>query len=107
VPARHRTTAASLGALIAVVSAMTCCLPVMPLALAATSATAGAILAPLRPWLIGLSVLLIAYGFFEARRAKRCERVPSRAATALLWTATAIVAIVLLAPDLVANLLAR
>ncbi|HET8549260.1 MAG TPA: hypothetical protein VFL57_14700 [Bryobacteraceae bacterium] len=97
---------ASVAAVAAAVSAMTCCLPVLPLALAATSAAASAILTSLRPWLLVFSVLLIAYGFFEGRRGKRC-RGSHLAASVLLWISAAIVAVVLLAPDLLADLAAR
>jgi hypothetical protein len=106
-PTQKRTVFASLGALAAALSAMTCCLPVIPLALAATSAGAGAFLATLRPWLLIVAVLLIAYGFFEAWRAKRCQRRQAVAATALLWTSAILVSVVLLVPDLLANFLAR
>ena len=92
--------------MVAVVAAMTCCLPIVPLALAATSATAGAVLTPLRPWFLVLAVALIGYAFVEARRAERCNRQAGRAAKILLWTSAAIVIVVILAPDLLANLLA-
>lgn len=97
---------ASVGALAAAVSAMTCCLPVLPLALATTSATASAVLTPLRPWLLVTAVALIAYGFFEAWRAKRCRRRTALLPTLLLWTSAALIAVVLIAPDALADLLA-
>src|SRR5580700_6123483 len=50
---------------------MGCCLP---LGFAAALGTAGAstLFAALRPWLLGISVVLLGVGFWQQRTAKRC-----------------------------------
>ena len=79
--------ASSLAAIGSVVAATTCCLPLGTLWLAATSAAAGAVLDRFRPWLIGLSVALIAFGFWQARRARACSPGRRRLNLALLLVA--------------------
>ena len=60
----------------------------------------------LRPYLLGLSVLLIFFGFYQGRRTKQCQRKPRLLTTILLWSSTAIVALSILFPQIVAELLA-
>jgi len=102
----RRTMLASVGALASVIAASSCCLPLLPFVAAASLAGSSALLATLRPYLLGSSVLLIGYGFYQARRAKQCKRRPSVASTILLWSSTAIVAVMILFPQAVAGLLA-
>ncbi len=66
--------AAALSAVGSVLAALTCCLPVLPFVLAAGTASSSAFLSSyitaLRPYLLGASVLFIALGFFQSRRAR-------------------------------------
>jgi hypothetical protein len=60
----------------------------------------------LRPYLLGGSVLLIAFGFYQAHRAKQCNCRPSKLSTAVLWVSTAVIAVMIFFPQAVAELLA-
>jgi hypothetical protein len=97
---------ASVGALASVVAASSCCLPLLPFVAAAGLAGSSSLLSTLRPYLLGGSVLLIGYGFYQARRAKQCNCHPSVASTILLWSSAAIVVVMILFPQAVAALLA-
>ena len=77
----------SLAAIGSVLAATSCCLPVGTLWLAATFAGAGAVLNRFRPWLIGLSLALIAFGFWQARRARSCSPGRRRLNLSLLFVA--------------------
>src|SRR5215475_7405543 len=79
------TAIASLAALGSVIAASSCCLPLLPFLLAAGTAGTSAFLTRFRPYLLILSVLLIAFGFYQSWRAKKCDRKPSWINTALLW----------------------
>jgi hypothetical protein len=56
---------ASLAALGSVIAASSCCLPLLPFLFAAGAAGTSAFVAQLRPYLLVLSVLLIAFGFLQ------------------------------------------
>jgi hypothetical protein len=106
-----RTALAGLAALGSVVAASSCCLPILPFVFAAGVAGSSAILTAVRPYLLGLSMAFIAYGFYQAWRAKQCRCRPNLLSTLLLWTSAAIVALSLFFPQVVAeaaaDLLAR
>jgi hypothetical protein len=51
-------------------------------------------------------VLLIAFGFYQAHRAKQCNCRPSKLSTAVLWVSTAVIAVMIFFPQAVAELLA-
>jgi hypothetical protein len=70
------TALASVAAIGSVLAASSCCLPVLPFLFAAGAAGSSTFLASARPYLLVASVLFIAYGFYQAWRAKRCERKP-------------------------------
>src|SRR5947209_12167560 len=78
------TVVASLAALGSVIAASSCCLPLLPFLFAAGAAGTSAFVAQLRPYLLVLSVLLIAFGFYKSWRAKQCNCKPSRISTFLL-----------------------
>lgn len=103
----RRTILASAGALFTAIAATGCCLPLLPFVAAAGLAGGSAFFTTLQPYLLGTSVLLIGYGFYQAHRAKRCNRAPSRLSTIVLWTSAAIVVMMLVFPQLVASLLAE
>jgi hypothetical protein len=108
---RHKVCAkstmiASVAALGSVIAASSCCLPLFPFLLAAGTAGTSAFFTRFRPYLLVLSVLLIAFGFYKAWRAKQCNRRPSRISTALLWFSAIVVFVFIFFPQVVANLLA-
>lgn len=94
------------AAIVAALSALACCLPfgiVGALGLASVSVW----IAPLRPWLLGTSILLLALGFWQIyHRGKQCNLRPSRFSVVLFWLAVAVVLFVTVFPQLIANLLA-
>jgi mercuric ion transport protein len=98
--------AAPAAAIVAALSALACCLPfglVAALGLASISVW----IAPLRPWLLSASVLLLVLGFWQIyRRRKQCSTGRSPMSVALFWLAVAVVALVTIFPQLVANWLA-
>src|SRR5260370_10857654 len=79
------TVVASLAALGSVIAASSCCLPLLPFLFAAGAAGTSAFVAQLRPYLLVLSVLLIAFGFYKSLLAKQCNSKPSRISPFLLW----------------------
>lgn len=103
---RHRgarTLLASFAAIGSVVAASSCCWPILPFVAAAGFAGSSALLSAARPYLMGASVLLIAYGFYQARRVKKCGRRPSVIASILLWISAAFVVVAIFFPQLMAN----
>ena len=102
---------AALSAVGSVLAAGTCCLPVLPFVLAAGTAGSArflpTFLGALRPYLLGLSVLLIALGFYQSRRATRCNCKPNAISQLVLWLSALIVAISILLPQAFADLVER
>jgi hypothetical protein len=103
--------AAGLSAVGSILAAATCCLPVLPFVLAAGTAGSARFLSSfvgaLRPYLLGFSVLLIAFGFYQSRRASRCNCKPSVLSQVVLWLSALIVAISILLPQVFADLVER
>jgi hypothetical protein len=103
--------AAALSAVGSVFAAATCCLPVLPFVLAAGTAGSSVFLSrfvsALRPSLLGASVLLIALGFYQIRRAIQCNRRPSVLSQVVLWLSALIVVISILLPQAFADLVER
>jgi len=102
---RH-TFFAGLAAFGSVLAASSCCLPVLPFLFAAGSATGSAVLAEFRPYLLAASVAFIAFGFYQARRARQCQAKPRIVSTVLLWFSAVVVVMSILFPQVLANLLA-
>ena len=100
------TVIASLAAVGSVIAASSCCLPLLPFLFAAGAAGTSAFVAQLRPYLLVLSVLLIAFGFYKSWRAKQCNCKPSRISTFLLWFSAFVVFIFIFFPQVIANLVA-
>jgi len=100
-----KTSGASVGAMLASLLTLGCCLP-LPFLGAAGIAGASVFLAGARPWLLGLSVILLAAGFFQVYRGVRCRTRQSNAAIALLSLATIVVVLLLLFPQAIASVLA-
>jgi len=100
------TVVASLAALGSVIAASSCCLPLLPFLVAAGAAGTSAFVAQLRPYLLVLSVLLIAVGFYKSWRAKQCNCKPSWISSFLLWFSAVAVFVFIFFPQVIANLVA-
>jgi hypothetical protein len=100
-----KTTAASLGAMVTSLLTLGCCLP-LPFLGAAGLAGASVFLSAARPWLLGLSVILLGAGFFQVYRGMKCRARQSRIALVLLGLAAGLVVFLLLFPQMLAGLLA-
>ena len=102
---------ASVSAVGSVLTAATCCLPVLPFVLAAGTAGTATFLSrfigALRPYLLGLSVVFIAFGFYQSRRASQCNCKPSALSQVVLWLSALIVVISILLPQAFADLIER
>jgi hypothetical protein len=102
-PRSGRTVVASVAAIIGVIAASSCCLPILPFVLAASLAGSSTILTALRPYLLAVSVLCIAYGFYQAWQSKRCSRKPNTISSVLLWLSAAFVFVSIVLPQVLAN----
>jgi hypothetical protein len=98
-----RAALASIAAVASVLAASSCCWPILPFVAAAGFAGGSAFLSAARPYLLGASILFIAYGFYRVREAKKCRRRPSVIASALLWVATLFVIVSVFFPQIIAN----
>jgi type IV secretory pathway TrbL component len=97
---------ASVAAILSSLAAVSCCLP-LGFAAALGVGAASAFFVTLRPWLLGLSVVLIGFGFWQQHRAKQCAVRGRLLGQILLWAAVAVVVGMTLFPQQIAGLLAR
>jgi hypothetical protein len=100
------TVVASLAALVSVIAASSCCLPLLPFLFAAGAVGTSAFVTQLRPYLLVLSGLLIAFGFYKSWRANQCNCESSRISTVLLWLSAIVVFVFIFFPQVIANLVA-
>jgi hypothetical protein len=103
---RHGEKLAPVAAVVSAISCMACCLP---FGIAAAAGTAGLslVLEPVRPYLMAASGALILFGVWQLyRRGPSCQR-RSRFSIAVFWTCAAIVALMMVAPQIVAGFLAN
>ena len=100
------TAVASLAALGSVIVASSCCLPLLPFLFAAGAAGTSAFVTQFRPYLLVVSVLFIAFGFYKSWRAKQCNCRPSRISTLLLWFSAIMVFVFIFFPQVIANFVA-
>src|SRR5215472_12595657 len=100
------TVAASLAAVGSVLAASSCCLPLFPFMMAAGLAGTSAFLTEIRPYLLVGSILFITFGFYQARRARKCNRRTGVVASVLLWVSAGFVLISILFPQIMANAIA-
>ena len=98
--------AASLAAIGSILAAFSCCLPLFPFMMAAGLASTSAFLSQVRPYFLVGSILFIALGFYQARRARKCNRRTNIVASALLWVSAAFVLISIFFPQIMANAIA-
>jgi hypothetical protein len=96
-------TMASIAAIGSVLAASSCCLPVLPFMMAAGLAGGSAFLSVARPYLLAASVLFIAFGFYQARRATKCQHRPGVISSALLWVSAGFVFLSIFFPQVMAN----
>lgn len=103
---RSRGLVASFTAIGAAVLASSCCLPLFPFLAAAGAAGSSAFFVKVRPFLMLLSIALVAWGFYQGWREKKCNRTPNILSTILLWLSAFIVVSFILFPQVIANLIA-
>ena len=101
-----KTTGASLGAMVSSLLTLACCLP-LPFLGAAGVAGGSVFLSAARPWLLGLSVVLLGLGFFQVYRGMKCRARQSKTALVLLGLAAVFVVFLLFFPQVVAGLIAN
>ncbi len=96
---------ASLAAILSSLATITCCLP-LGFAAALGAGAASAFFATLRPWLLGLSIVLLGLGFWQQYRAKQCAVRGRFIGSVLLWAAVIVVLGMILFPQQIAGFLA-
>src|SRR5215469_3068387 len=96
---------ASLAAILSSVATISCCLP-LGFAAALGVGAASAFFATLRPWFLGLSIVLIGVGFWQQHRAKQCAVRGRWIGNVLLWAAVAVVLGMILFPQEIAAFIA-
>lgn len=98
-------TSASVTAILSAIATISCCLP-LGFAGAFGVGLASAFFTTFRPWLLGLSVLLIGLGFWQQHRAKQCGVRGRWLGNVLLWAAVVVVAGMILFPQQIAGVIA-
>ncbi len=96
---------ASLVAIVSSVATISCCLP-LGFAAALGAGAASAFFTTLRPWLLGLSVVLLGLGFWQQHRAKQCAVRGRLLGNVLLWAAVVVVLGMILFPQQIAGFIA-
>jgi uncharacterized membrane protein len=94
-PSPRGTVASSVAALVSTLAALSCCLPLGPFLLAAGSAGIAGFFLSVQPYLIAFSVLMLAVGFVQAFRARRCGRGRRALNLVVLLCSTGLVAVML------------
>lgn len=96
---------ASLVAILGSVATISCCLPIA-FAGALGAGAASAFFTTLRPWLLGVSVVLLGFGFWQQHRAKQCAVQGRLVGNVLLWAAVLVVLGMILFPQEIAAVIA-
>ncbi len=96
---------ASLAAILSSLATIMCCLP-LGFAAALSAGAASAFFTTLRPWLLGLSVVLLGLGFWQQHRAKQCAVRGRFVGSILLWAAVIVVLGMILFPQQIAGFIA-
>jgi uncharacterized membrane protein YidH (DUF202 family) len=102
---KHSEKITPVAAAISALSTIACCLP-SGIAAAAGAAGLGVVVEPLRPWLVGLSIVLLVLGFVQLYRSNRSCRRRSPASIAVFSISAIVVVGLLLFPQISAGLLA-
>ena len=100
---RGTGTLASFAAIGSVLAASSCCLPILPFMVSAGFAGTSVFLSAARPYLLAASVLFIAFAFYQARRATKCQRRPGLISSVLLWVSAVFVFVSMFFPQVMAN----
>jgi hypothetical protein len=101
-----RAVGATLASVASLVAALSCCLPLGTLLMAAGSAGASLFSERLRPWLLAFSVASLVFAFVQTYVRRRCDFRYRRSRTVLLWFSALLVIGMLAAPRYVSSLLA-
>lgn len=96
---------ASLVAIVSSVATIGCCLP-LAFAGALGVGAASAFATTLRPWFLGLSVVLLGFGFWQQHRAKQCAVRGRLVGNIMLWAAVVVVLGMILFPQEIAAVIA-
>jgi hypothetical protein len=96
----------SVASLASLTAALSCCLPLGTMLMAAGAAGASLVAETLRPWLLWLSVACVVVAFVQTYVRGRCEFRYRRVRTLLLWFSVLVTGATLLAPRLTSSLLA-
>lgn len=96
---------ASVAAIVSSFATIGCCLP-FGFAAALGAGVTSAFFTALRPWLLGLSVALLGFGFWQQHRAKQCAVHGRWIGNVLLWAAVVVVAGMILFPQQLSGLIA-
>jgi len=102
---KHSEKITPMAAALSAVSTLVCCLP-SGIAAAASAAGVGLVIEPFRPWLEGLSVVLLGVGLVQLYRSNRSCQRRSRVSIALFVVSAIVVLGVLVFPQLTASVLA-
>jgi uncharacterized membrane protein len=97
--------ATPVAAVIAALATLGCCLPLGLLG-ALGLAGIGVRVQSARPWLLGGALVLLVVGFVQVYRGRKQCRKRSVLSIALFWAAVAVVLLVVLFPQVIANLVA-
>lgn len=96
---------AGLAAIFSSLATIACCLP-LGFAAALGAGAASAFFAKLRPWLLGLSVVMLGVGFWQQYRANQCGVRGRFLGRLLLWAAVIVVLGMILFPQQIAGFIA-
>lgn len=89
-------------AILSSVATLSCCLPLGFVAALGAGVTS-AFFTTLRPWLLGISVVSLGFGFWQQHRAKQCAVQGRLLGNVLLWAAVVVVVGMLLFPQQIAG----
>lgn len=95
----------SLAAIVSAVATMSCCLPIA-FAGALGAGAASAFATTLRPWLLGLSIILLGFGFWQQHGATQCAVRGRLIGKVLLWAAVVVVLAMILFPQEISAVIA-
>ena len=97
---------ASLAAILSSVATISCCLP-LGFAAALGAGAASVFFTTLRPWFLGLSVVLLGLGFWQQHGAKQCALRGRWIGNVLLCAAVIVVVGMILFPQEIAGIIAN
>lgn len=95
----------ALAAIVSSLAMISCCLPIA-FAGALGAGAVSAFATTLRPWFLGLSVVLLGFGFWQQHRAKQCAVRGRIVGEVLLWAAVVVVLGMILFPQEIAAVIA-